>query len=105
MLFREGSVFVAPAYPLETVVDPTGAGDSFAGGFMGYLTATGDLTDRGFRRAAALGSVMGSFAVEDFSTDCIEALTRDEIESRFREFTALLQIDPLSQEESLPWRD
>lgn len=105
MLFREGSVFVAPAYPLETVVDPTGAGDSFAGGFMGYLTATGDLTDRGFRRAAALGSVMGSFAVEDFSTERVEALTRDEIESRFREFTALLQIDPLTQEESLPWRD
>lgn len=104
MVFKEGSVFAAPAFPLERVVDPTGAGDSFAGGFMGYLAATGDLSDRGFRRAAALGSVMGSFAVESFSTCRLGSLTRREIGERFHAFTQLLRLDPLSDGESLPWR-
>ena len=60
-------MFAAPAMPLESVVDPTGAGDSFAGGFMGTLAATGDVSNRGLRRAAIVGSMMGSFAVQDFS--------------------------------------
>ncbi|MBM3934195.1 MAG: sugar kinase [SAR202 cluster bacterium] len=104
LVFRKDSIFAAPAFPLETVVDPTGAGDSFAGGFMGYLAATGDLSANGFRRAAILGSVMGSFAVESFSLDRIHTLTNKDIESRFRGLSSLTQFTPLSAGESLPWR-
>ena len=68
VLMQHGdALFAAPAVPLENVVDPTGAGDAFAGGFMGYLSATGDASPAGFRRAAVVGTVMGSFAVESFS--------------------------------------
>ena len=105
LLFHGDSIFSAPAFPLESVVDPTGAGDSFAGGFLGYLASTGDLSTEGFRRAAVLGSVMGSFAVESFSIDRLSSLTRTEIESRFRELTALADFSPLAVGESLPWRD
>lgn len=105
LLFSENSVFAAPAFPLERVVDPTGAGDSFAGGFIGYLAATGDLTPAGFRRAAILGSVMGSFCVEDFSADRLSNLTRDDIDARFRAFADLSQFSPLNDSESLPWRN
>ena len=104
LLFNGDSIFAAPAFPLETVVDPTGAGDSFAGGFMGYLAATGDLTHNGFRRATVLGSVMGSFCVEDFSADRIGHLSSDDIETRFREFAALSSFNPLAEDESLPKR-
>ena len=104
LLFNEESIFAAPAFPLEAAVDPTGAGDSFAGGFVGYLAATGDLTHQGFRRAAVLGSVMGSFAVESFSADRIGSLTRQEIEARFRAITHLSQFEPLAGTETLPWR-
>jgi sugar/nucleoside kinase (ribokinase family) len=102
--FMRDSIFSAPAYPLETVVDPTGAGDSFAGGFMGYLASTEDLSARGFRRAAVLGSVMGSFAVESFSLERIRSLTLPELNDRFREFTQLSHFDGLEDAESLPWR-
>ena len=105
LVFQEGFVFAAPAIPLERVVDPTGAGDSFAGGFMGYLAGTGDLSHEGFRRAAALGSVMGSFAVEGFSADSLSSLTRQEIEVRFRTLTQLSRVEPLGERDSLPWRD
>ena len=105
LLFRGDSVFSAPAFPLENVVDPTGAGDSFAGGFMGYLASTGDLSHDGFRRAALLGSVIGSFTVEDFSVDRLASLTRKAIDSRFRALTDLLRFQPLKEGESLPWRD
>jgi sugar/nucleoside kinase (ribokinase family) len=105
LLFNQGSMFAAPAFPLENVVDPTGAGDSFAGGFMGYLAATGDLSDNGFRRAAILGSVMGSFTVESFSADRLGSLTRHDVEERFRALTDLSRFGPLTEEESLPWRD
>ena len=105
LLFRDGTAFSAPAFPLERVVDPTGAGDSFAGGFMGYLAATGDLSVEGFRRAAVVGSVMGSFAVESFSLERLGSLTRDDIEGRFRALTALTRFAPLGEDESLPWRD
>ncbi|MGH2543206.1 MAG: PfkB family carbohydrate kinase, partial [Ardenticatenaceae bacterium] len=84
MMFNDGKVFVAPAFPLERVVDPTGAGDSFAGGFMGYLASTGDTSNEGFRRATVLGSVMGSFAVEGFSADRTSSLSKQEVEGRFR---------------------
>ena len=86
-------VFNAPAYPLERVVDPTGAGDSFAGGFMATVAATGDTTNRGLRRAAVVGSVMGSFTVEDFSTEKLESLTTSDIQHRFRQFQDLTSFD------------
>ena len=105
LLFSEDQTFAAPAFPLEKVVDPTGAGDSFAGGFMGYLAATGDLSHDGFRRATVLGSVMGSFTVESFSIDRLSALTRSDVEGRFRVFKQLSQFTPLCDGESLPWRD
>ena len=105
LLFKQGSMFAAPAFPLESVVDPTGAGDSFAGGFMGYLAATGDLSDDGFRRAAILGSVMASFTVESFSADRLGSLTRHDVEMRFRAITDLSRFGLLTEGESLPWRD
>ena len=71
---------------------------------MGSLTATGDLSPEGFRRATVMGSVMGSFAVESFSVDRLMALTRSEVEERFRSFTRLSQFAPLRRDESLPWR-
>lgn len=105
LLFHGKSIFAAPAYPLEIVMDPTGAGDSFAGGFLGYLDATGDLTQDGFRRAAVLGSVMGSFAVERFGLDRISTLSKPNISERFREFTRISQFSPLETGEYLPWCD
>jgi sugar/nucleoside kinase (ribokinase family) len=75
--------FRAPALPLEEVVDPTGAGDSFAGGFFGYLASQPELTPAAFRRAMFYGSVMGSFAVERFGTERLQQLSRAEIDARF----------------------
>jgi sugar/nucleoside kinase (ribokinase family) len=89
LMFTGARVFAAPAFPLEAVKDPTGAGDSFAGGFMGYLASTGNLTDEGFRRAVVCGSVMASFAVEAFSLDRLRVLDYKEIEARFKEFKRL----------------
>jgi sugar/nucleoside kinase (ribokinase family) len=103
--FMGDSIFAAPAYPLESVVDPTGAGDSFAGGFMGYLAGTGDLSPGAFRRAAVVGSVMGSFAVESFSVERLSALGQAELVARFRDFSHLSQFDGLKDTEMLPWRD
>ena len=105
LVFNGGTIFVAPAFPLETVVDPTGAGDSFAGGFMGYLASTGDIGPEGMRRAAVLGSVMGSFAVESFSADRISSLSKEEIDGRFRAFADLSHFAALKDGESLPWRN
>ena len=105
LLFRKEDVFAAPAFPLEDVADPTGAGDSFAGGFIGYLAATGDDGRDAFRRAALLGSTMGSFAVESFSTDRIAALTKDQIEHRFTSIVELLSVAPMEGGELVPWRD
>src|SRR6267142_2914910 len=81
-MFKEKSIFFAPAYPLEEVFDPTGAGDSFAGGFMGYLARTGDLSDANLRRAVVYGSAMGSFAVEKFSVQRLLEITPADIASR-----------------------
>ncbi|MCH7625358.1 MAG: sugar kinase [Chloroflexi bacterium] len=105
LVFSGGSIFAAPAFPLEAVVDPTGAGDCFAGGFMGYLASTGDTGPEGMRRAAVLGSVMGSFAVESFSADRIGSLSHEEIEERFRAFADLSRFEALKDGESLPWRN
>jgi sugar/nucleoside kinase (ribokinase family) len=80
---REG-VFVMAAYPLEEVRDPTGAGDSFAGGFLGHLAETGDISWAGIRRAMAYGSVVASFAVEDFSVERLRSLGRDDVRERLK---------------------
>lgn len=86
--------FRAPALPLAEVVDPTGAGDSFAGGFFGYLASQPALTPAAFRGAMFYGSVMGSFAVERFGTERIAGLTREEIDARFNLFRELTHIGP-----------
>ncbi|WP_447969587.1 PfkB family carbohydrate kinase [Nitrospira sp. M1] len=96
LMFTGKQVFGAPAFPLEQVKDPTGAGDTFAGGFMGHLASTGDLTDEGLRRAIIFGSVMASFNVEAFSLDRLRHLDRKQIDDRFREFKRLTHFDDLS---------
>ena len=95
LVFSGDSIFSAPAFPLDRVVDPTGAGDTFAAGFIGYIAATGDKTPDGYRRAAVLGSVMGSFCVQGFSVDRILTLTAQDIEDRFRAFSSLTAFEPL----------
>jgi len=85
--------FRAPALPLEEVVDPTGAGDSFAGGFFGYLASQPEVTPAVYRNAMFYGSVMGSFAVERFGTERLETLSRAEIDTRFRLFRELTHLD------------
>ena len=92
-MFSPQSVFFAPAYPLEEVFDPTGAGDSFAGGFMGYLARTGDLSEANLRRAVVVGSAMGSFAVERFSNERLLELTTDAIDRRIAEFRDLVSFE------------
>ena len=92
-LFSPESIFTAPAYLLDEVHDPTGAGDTFAGGFMGHLARTGDLSDANLRRAVVYGSVMGSFAVEEFGLRRLLRLTPGEIEARYREIKSLTHFD------------
>ncbi|HEX9454568.1 MAG TPA: PfkB family carbohydrate kinase [Candidatus Binatia bacterium] len=87
--FSDNSVFATPAYPLEEVFDPTGAGDSFAGGMMGHLARTGDVTDGGLRRAIVYGSVVASFTVEDFGVKRLTELSLPEIEERYQRFVQL----------------
>jgi sugar/nucleoside kinase (ribokinase family) len=92
-MFHGKSIFFAPAFPLEDVFDPTGAGDSFAGGFIGYLARTGDLSESSLRRAVVYGSAMGSFAVEKFSTGRLMEITPDDIERRVRDFHRLVTFE------------
>ena len=89
ILFSPGSVFAVPAFPLEQVFDPTGAGDSFAGGLIGHLAATGDVDEPNLRRAIVYGTVLASFVVEDFGGRRMRTLTRDDVERRYRQFVAL----------------
>jgi sugar/nucleoside kinase (ribokinase family) len=96
LMFTEHSIFAAPAYPLESVFDPTGAGDTFAGGFLGYLAANRNLSESCVRQAIIFGSVMASFTVEDFSLDRLRRLDYPEIEERFRRFKLLTEFDGLS---------
>jgi sugar/nucleoside kinase (ribokinase family) len=95
-LFTEDTFFSLPAYPLETVVDPTGAGDSFAGGFLGFLASQGEGAaedDTALRRAMTYGSVLASFNVEEFGTERVRRLTQDEIEERFADFKAMTHFE------------
>ena len=92
MMVDKRGVFCVPAFPLEEPHDPTGAGDSFAGGFMGYLAAAGDKSDASLRRAMVYGSVMGSFTVEKFGLDRLKTLKRSEIHARARHFSKLTQF-------------
>jgi sugar/nucleoside kinase (ribokinase family) len=94
------SVFGVPAYPLETVLDPTGAGDSFAGGFMGFLAGIGRVDSASLRQAVIFGSVMASFCVEKFSMERLKELTFTEIELRYREFRRMTHFDEPGE-----WRD
>ena len=92
-LFHYDAIFFAPGYPLEEVHDPTGAGDTFAGGFMGYLAREGAVTDRSLRRALVYGSVMASFAVEKFGLGRLLELSTADIEARFNEFKNMTHFD------------
>jgi sugar/nucleoside kinase (ribokinase family) len=93
LLVDSKGVFSVPAFPLEEVHDPTGAGDSFGGGFMGYLASADKLNDAVLRRAMVYGSVLGSFAVEKFGLDRLKKLTRSEINDRARHFSKLTQFE------------
>ncbi|MBI5562292.1 MAG: sugar kinase [Deltaproteobacteria bacterium] len=95
VMFSGGSYFCAPAYPLEEVFDPTGAGDTFAGGVMGYLANTGDAVEANLRKAIIFGSVMASFNVEAFSLERLNALRLEEIRARYSEFKRLTHFDDL----------
>jgi len=88
-----GGFFAAPAMPLEEVFDPTGAGDTFAGGFLGYLASCDDVDDASLARAIIYGSTLASFAVEDFSVDRLLRLTQEEVRERFGEFKKLTHFD------------
>jgi len=94
-LFTKDAYFATPAYPLESVFDPTGAGDTFAGGFMGYLAAQKEITDDALRRAMVYGSVMASFNVEKFGTERVDALDYPEINQRFRAFKQMTHFDDI----------
>src|SRR5688572_21609499 len=94
-LFSAESYFAIPAFPLESVFDPTGAGDSFAGGFMGYLSSQPDLDEAAMRRAMIFGSVMASFNVEEFGTARVQKLTTDEINERFRAFKQMTHFEEI----------
>jgi sugar/nucleoside kinase (ribokinase family) len=93
MLFTDQTIFSAPAYPMEVILDPTGAGDSFAGGFIGYLHKTRELDSENIKRAIIYGSSMASFCVEKFSTKGLEDLSYLQIQDRFREFKKLSSFD------------
>jgi sugar/nucleoside kinase (ribokinase family) len=94
-LFTKSSYFSTPAYPLESVFDPTGAGDTFAGGFMGYLASQKEINDDTMRRACVYGSVMASFNVEKFGTERVDALDYPEINERFKDFKRMTHFDDI----------
>ena len=93
LLFNNKEVFFAPALPLEDVFDPTGAGDTFAGGFIGHLCATKDYSFQNMKRAVIIGSAMASFCVEKFGTERLLGLTKEEVEKRIQEFIKLVRFD------------
>ncbi len=93
LLFHQDLVYYAPALPLEDVFDPTGAGDTFAGGFMGYIAQSQDISFENLKRAVVYGSAMASFCVEDFGPKRLETLTAEDIEERLQEFLDLVHVD------------
>ena len=93
LLFDKKDIFFCPALPLEEVFDPTGAGDTFAGGFIGYLAGSGDVSFENMKRAVIYGSVMASFCVEKFGTERVVNLTQDEIDARVQEFVKLSSFE------------
>lgn len=96
LLFADGEHFAAPSYPQDMLRDPTGAGDSFAGGFIGYLAKSDDISEKNIRRAIVVGSVMASFNVEDFSLDRMKRLKQKEIVERFNEFRKFSEFEALA---------
>ncbi|MDX5442733.1 MAG: PfkB family carbohydrate kinase [Hymenobacteraceae bacterium] len=97
LLFHENRVFFAPALPLEEVFDPTGAGDTFAGGFIGYLASTNEISFENMKRAIIYGSAMASFCVEKFGTERLKNLSEEEINERVQQFVELVQFDTVLQ--------
>jgi sugar/nucleoside kinase (ribokinase family) len=95
LMFSDEGSFAAPAYPIEAVFDPTGAGDTFAGGFLGYLAHAGDLHETNLRKAVIMGSTLASFSVEAFSLDRLVKLSRPEIDDRFRLFKRLTHFEAI----------
>ncbi len=93
LLFHDEQIFFAPALPLEEVFDPTGAGDTFAGGFTGYLAYTGDISFSNMKNAVIYGSNLASFCVEKFGTERMQDLTKEEVNQRLEEFRALTQFE------------
>lgn len=93
MMITADAVFAAPAYPLENVFDPTGAGDTFAGGFLGYLASRREMNDKELRRAIVFGSVLASFTVEKFSLDRLREITLDDIHERYQDLRSLTHFD------------
>jgi sugar/nucleoside kinase (ribokinase family) len=96
LLFHGEDVFFAPALPLEDVFDPTGAGDTFAGGFIGYLSTVDEVNFENLKRAIIVGSAMASFCVEEFGTARLMTLTDREIENRVQKFVNLVQFDMIA---------
>ena len=92
ILITRDDFFAAPAYPVEKVVDPTGAGDSFAGGFVGYLAGCSQLNQDDFRKAVAYGSIVASFSVESFSFDMLKRISREDIDKRLEDFRKMTQF-------------
>jgi sugar/nucleoside kinase (ribokinase family) len=93
LMITRDAIFAAPAYPLENVFDPTGAGDTFAGGFLGYLASRSEIHDRELRRAIVFGSVLASFTVEKFSLDRLREISLTEVHERYQDFRALTHFD------------
>ncbi len=100
-MFTKDEYFAIPAYPLESVFDPTGAGDTFAGGLMGYLASQEMLDEGALRRAMIFGSVMASFNVEEFGTERVQRLTHDEINQRFRDFKRFTHFEEIPFERAV----
>ena len=92
-MYHSGSIFAAPAFPLEELSDPTGAGDTFAGGFVGFLAKSGCIDDESLRKAVIYGSVMASFNVEEFSLNRLKSITLSEIQDRYLQFKQLTHFE------------
>ena len=97
LMITKDAIFAAPAYPLETVFDPTGAGDTFAGGFLGYLSSRREMNDEEMRRAIVFGSVLASFTVEKFSLDRLREISLSEIQERYQAFRELTHFEDLAK--------